>query len=720
MDVSYLLNELNDAQREVVAAPIGNLLVLAGAGSGKTRVLVHRVAWLMQVEDVSPFSILAVTFTNKAAAEMRGRLEYLLAKPIGNMWVGTFHGLAHRLLRQHWQEAHLPQSFQILDTDDQYRLVRRILRELNLDEKQWSPKQAQWFINAQKDEGTRPHQLDAPADLYTKTLLRIYQAYQQACERSGLVDFAELLLRSYELLAKHPQVLAHYRQRFKHIVVDEFQDTNTIQYAWLSALAGSDNYFMAVGDDDQSIYGWRGAKIENIHKFRQDFPGTHLVRLEQNYRSTATILAAANSVIAYNSERLGKKLWTDGEQGEAIALYAAFNEVDEARFVVERIRDWETQGNNRKEAAILYRSNAQSRVIEEALIQAGMPYRVYGGLRFFDRAEIKDGLGYLRLLNNRNDDAAFERVVNTPTRGIGDKTLSIVREAARTDGIPLWQACLLLLRQTVLPARAHQALAGFIALIDTLALSTQELNLPGQIERVLQASGLFEHYRQEKGEVARARLENLEELVNAASQMQLEVSETLSPLAAFLAHVALESSDTQHQDEDNCVHLMTLHAAKGLEFGLVFMTGMEEGLFPSLMSAEEAGRIEEERRLCYVGMTRAMRKLYLSYAEKRMVHGSEKYHRRSRFIQEIPQDLVQEVRIRGTISRPLSYQQQAVSQVELEGQALSIGQQVSHSKFGEGIVLNFEGKGPQMRVQVKFAREGIKWLVAAYANLTVV
>jgi DNA helicase-2/ATP-dependent DNA helicase PcrA len=503
-------------------------------------------------------------------------------------------------------------------------------------------------------------------------------------------------------------------------VIDEFQDTNTLQYAWLSLLAGNHNYFMAVGDDDQSIYGWRGAKIENIHRFSQNFANTLVIRLEQNYRSTATILAAANSVIANNNERLGKKLWTDGEQGEAIALYAAFNEVDEARFIVERIRDWETQGNTRKEVAILYRSNAQSRVIEEALLQVGMPYRVYGGLRFFDRAEIKDALGYMRLINNRHDDAAFERVINTPTRGIGDKTLSLVREVARSQNLALWQAIKNLLAQKTLPARAQQALAGFMCLIDELAIQTAELTLPNQLEHVLHRSGLLEHYSKEKGEVARARIENLEELITAVSQFQPELDEGISVLAAFLSQVTLESAESQAQKDDNCVHLMTLHAAKGLEFSLVFMAGMEEGLFPSLMSAEEPGRIEEERRLCYVGMTRAMRKLYLSYAEKRMLHGSEKYHRCSRFVNEVPQNLIQEVRLRGTISRPLSYQQQTTQQVDIEGQHLSVGQAVRHPKFGEGVVLNFEGKGPQTRVQVKFNREGIKWLVAAYANLEII
>jgi len=719
MDVSHLLNELNAAQREAVAAPMGNLLILAGAGSGKTRVLVHRVAWLIEVERVSPFGILAVTFTNKAAAEMRGRLENLLQRPLGNMWVGTFHGLAHRLLRSHWQDVGLPQGFQILDNDDQYRLVRRILRELNVDEKHWSPKQVQWFINAQKDEGLRPEQLSQAPDLYTKTMVRIYQAYQETCDRSGLVDFAELLLRSFELWRKQPEILDHYRQRFQYLVIDEFQDTNSIQYAWLKLLACPSNYFMAVGDDDQSIYGWRGAKIENIQRFTQDFANTQVIRLEQNYRSTATILAAANSVIANNNERMGKKLWTDGEQGEAIAVYAAFNEIDEARFIVERIRDWETQGNNRKEAAILYRSNAQSRVIEEALLQVGMPYRVYGGLRFFDRAEIKDALGYMRLINNRNDDAAFERVINTPTRGIGDKTLSLVREIARHQGLSLWQAIKALVAQKSLSGRAEQALLGFVNLIDKLAADVADFSLPQQFEHVLEHSGLLDYFRKEKGEVARARIENLDELVTAASQFQPDLEEGVSVLAVFLSQVTLESAESQAQADDNCVHLMTLHAAKGLEFSLVFMAGLEEGLFPSLMSAEEPGRIEEERRLCYVGMTRAMRKLYLSYAEKRMLHGSEKYHRRSRFINEIPQDLVQEVRLRGTISRPLSYQQQATPHVEVAGQQLSIGQAVAHPKYGEGIVLNFEGKGPQTRVQVKFAKDGIKTFVAAYVNFQI-
>ncbi|RLA50129.1 MAG: DNA helicase II, partial [Gammaproteobacteria bacterium] len=507
MDVTDILSPLNDAQRDAVAAQNRNMLVLAGAGSGKTRVLVHRIAWLIRAEDFSPWSILAVTFTNKAAREMRSRIEEMLHIPAHGMWVGTFHGLAHRLLKAHWKEAGLPQNFQILDSDDQLRLVKRVCRELELDESRWPPKQAQWYINGHKDEGLRSSHIDVPhGDLFGQTMLQVYRAYEGACERGGMVDFAELLLRAHELWLKSPQVLRHYQGRFRQILVDEFQDTNTIQYAWLRVLAGRDIPVVAVGDDDQSIYGWRGAKIENIQRFTEDFASTHTVRLEQNYRSTETILQAANGVIAYNTGRLGKELWTAGEPGEPITLYAGFNEQDEARFIVEQIEQWLEGGNNRSSVAILYRSNAQSRVLEEALIRAAVPYRIYGGQRFYERLEIRNALAYLRLLRNRPDDAAVERVINTPPRGIGSKTLDIVRTCARSRDISMWQAITAVIEEKLLPARALTALEGFVVLVNELDSSTDELTLAEVVEHVIQASGLIAFHEKEKGEKGQARV----------------------------------------------------------------------------------------------------------------------------------------------------------------------------------------------------------------------
>jgi len=722
MDVSAILDPLNDAQRDAVAAPLGHALILAGAGSGKTRVLVHRIAWLIQAEAVSPYSILAVTFTNKAAAEMRGRIEELLAIPARGMWVGTFHGLAHRLLRAHWRDANLPQNFQILDSDDQYRFVRRVIRVLELDEDQWSPKQAQWFINGKKDEGLRAQHLDHGGDPYQRQMIRIYAAYQEACERAGVVDFAELLLRALELWRNRPEILAHYQQRFRHILVDEFQDTNAIQYAWLRLLAGNDCHIFIVGDDDQSIYGWRGAKIENIQRFGQDFAGSRMLRLEQNYRSTGTILAAANALIDNNTGRLGKKLWTADSEGEPVHVYSAFNDLDEARFIADRITTWTEQGNPRKGAAVLYRSNAQSRVIEEALIQYGIPYRVYGGLRFFERAEIKNALAYLRLLHNRHDDTSFERIINIPTRGIGERTVEVVREHARLQGISLWQATVDTLNSDRLTARSKNALQTFINLIERFSDAIDGLELAEQVEEVVHNSGLMGHYKKEKGEKGQARMENLEELVTAARQFDYdsgEDEEELDPLSAFLSHAALEAGEGQADPDQDCVQLMTLHTAKGLEFPLVFLCGLEEGLFPHRMSIEEPGRLEEERRLCYVGITRARQHLYISHAESRRLYGAEDYAAPSRFISEIPDELKQEIRLNQRAQTPVrpvaarAFRQPA--QASPDG--LSLGQRVSHPKFGEGVVLNYEGRGNNARVQVNFNQAGSKWLVVAFANL---
>ncbi|AOR62814.1 DNA helicase II [Pectobacterium wasabiae] len=720
MDVSDLLDGLNDKQRAAVAAPRSNLLVLAGAGSGKTRVLVHRIAWLLSVENCSPYSIMAVTFTNKAAAEMRHRINHLIGTSQGGMWIGTFHGLAHRLLRAHHMDANLPQDFQILDSDDQLRLLKRLIRALNLDEKQWPPRQAMWFINGKKDEGLRPQHIESYGNPIEQTWQRVYQAYQEACDRAGLVDFAELLLRAHELWLNKPHVLNHYRERFTNILVDEFQDTNRIQYAWIHMLAGDSAKVMIVGDDDQSIYGWRGAQVENIQLFLKDFSGAETIRLEQNYRSTSNILKAANALIAHNGGRLGKNLWTDGVEGEPISLYCAFNELDEARYVVNRVKAWQENGGALKDNAILYRSNAQSRVLEEALLQQSMPYRIYGGMRFFERQEIKDSLSYLRLIANRNDDAAFERVVNTPTRGIGDRTLDVVRQTARDRQLTLWQATRALLQEKVLAGRAAASLQRFIELIDALAYETSELPLHVQTDRAIKDSGLWSMYEQEKGEKGQARVENLEELVTATRQFSYqEEDQDLMPLQAFLSHAALEAGEGQADANQDAVQLMTLHSAKGLEFPQVFIVGMEEGMFPSQMSLDEGGRLEEERRLAYVGVTRAMEKLTITYAESRRLYGKEAYHRPSRFVGELPEECVEEVRLRASVSRPVNHQRLGTP-ITQNDSGYKLGQRVRHAKFGEGTIVNLEGSGDHARLQVAFQGQGIKWLVAAYAKLETV
>ncbi|MGD8112365.1 DNA helicase II [Vibrio sp. TRT 17S01] len=720
MDPSLLLDGLNDKQREAVAAPLENMLVLAGAGSGKTRVLVHRIAWLMSVEQASPFSIMSVTFTNKAAAEMRARIEELMMGSASGMWNGTFHGICHRILRAHYLDAKLPEDFQIIDSDDQQRLLKRLIKAQNLDDKQWPARQVAWWINGKKDEGLRPQHIDAYHDPVTKTYLQLYTAYQEACDRAGLVDFAEILLRAHELLRDNKFVREHYQARFKHILVDEFQDTNNIQYAWLRMMAGPECHVMIVGDDDQSIYGWRGAKVENIEKFTLEFPSVSTIRLEQNYRSTKTILEASNTLIANNTERMGKELWTDGAEGELISVYSAYNELDEARFAVNKIKEWQDKGGALVDSAMLYRNNAQSRVLEEALIQAGLPYRIYGGMRFFERQEIKDALSYLRLIANRNDDAAFERVVNTPTRGLGDKTLETIRFAARDRGCTMWEASIALLEEKVLAGRAAGALSRFIELIIALEDDTIEQPLHHQTDHVIKYSGLYAMYEQEKGEKSKARIENLEELVTATRQFEKpEEAEEMTLLTAFLTHAALEAGEGQADEFEDAVQLMTLHSAKGLEFPLVFMVGVEEGMFPSQMSAEEAGRLEEERRLCYVGMTRAMEKLYITYAEMRRLYGQDKYHKPSRFIRELPESCLDEVRMKAKVSRPASSGRfsQTVVKESFNETGFNLGSRVMHPKFGEGTIINFEGSGPQSRVQVAFNGEGIKWLVTAYAKL---
>ena len=720
MDVTTIINSLNDAQRLAVTAPSQAMLVLAGAGSGKTRVLVHRIAWQIKVEGVSPHSILAVTFTNKAAKEMRGRIENLLSISAHNLWIGTFHGIAHRLLRRHAQQARLPETFQVMDSGDQLRVIKRLLSNLNFDDKQWPPKEMQWYINAQKDEGIRARHCVETGDSHDRQRLIIYKAYEELCDRSGLVDFAELLLRAHELLRDNADVLEFYQKRFTQVHVDEFQDTNTIQYAWLRLLTdGKDNLFV-VGDDDQSIYGWRGAKIENIYSFQRHYPNHQIIKLEQNYRSTGTILKASNKVITNNTGRMGKELWTDAGDGDLISLYAAFNEQDEAYFVVDRIRAWVNEGGIRSDTAILYRSNAQSRQFEEKLMATGTPYIVYGGLRFFDRAEIKNALAYLRVIANRHDDASFERVINTPTRGIGAKAIDEMRNIARDQSVSLWSAAILLINQRTMSARATNALIVFLELIKSLENDIEELTLDEKVKRIVEKSGLMALYQNEKMDKGDEKIENLEELVNAAKLFEFDKDneDKLGEVDMFLSYAALEAGVSQSEESEDCVQLMTLHSAKGLEFKQVFLVGLEEGLFPSQQSVDDTGRLEEERRLCYVGMTRAMQQLYLTYAESRRLYGRETYPRPSRFLREIPAELLQEVRMRATISRPVNAVQAKSAKFQTQG-SYKLGQRVSHAKFGEGVVLQIEGEGAQERVQINFKSAGVKWLMLAYAKLDI-
>ena len=721
MDISELLDGLNDKQREAVAAPLGNYLVLAGAGSGKTRVLTHRIAWLIAVENISEGSIMAVTFTNKAAAEMRHRIQDTLSKHaqsnLFGMWIGTFHSIAHRLLRAHHLDVNLPQDFQILDSEDQLRLVKRLMKLHNYDDKAFPPKQACWYINNKKDEGLRPQDINDFGDRQEKEWIKIYQIYQDTCDRAGLVDFAELLIRAYELFAKKPVILQRYQQRFQHILVDEFQDTNKIQYAWIKILAGNMGKVMIVGDDDQSIYGWRGAQVENIQKFLKDF-NAETIRLEQNYRSTGNILKSANQLISNNSDRLGKNLWTDGEMGEPVGIYAAFNELDEAKFVASQIQNWVDDGGELDDCAVLYRSNSQSRVIEEALIRCQIPYRIYGGMRFFERQEIKDALAYLRLINNRQDDAAFERVINTPTRGIGDRTLDVLRNLTRERQITLWQAVQVATQENMLTGRASTALLRFQELINSLQVDTAEMPLFAQTDFVIKHSGLYDMYKQEKGEKGEVRIENLEELVTATREfIKPDEAEDMTDLTAFLTHASLEAGEEQASPHQSCVEMMTLHSAKGLEFPRVFMVGVEEGVFPSFRSFEEPGRLEEERRLAYVGITRAKQKLTICYAESRRVYTKEERHLPSRFITELPSECIQEIRLRGTVTRALNQAKVGSLSMSLPENEWKMGQKVKHEKFGFGTVINVEGSDNNTRLQIAFQAQGIKWLIAHLAKL---
>jgi DNA helicase II / ATP-dependent DNA helicase PcrA len=718
VDVTPLIGNLNPAQKEAVTAPPEHRLVLAGAGSGKTRVLVHRVAWLIAVENVSPHSILAVTFTNKAAAEMRGRLEHLLQIPVQALWVGTFHGIAHRMLRMHWKEAKLPQNFQILDSDDQQRLIKRVMKGLDMPEDQWPVKTVAGFINSQKEEGRRPQHLEDTGDFSMRQFVRVYTAYQATCDQAGLVDFTELLLRAYEICRDNEQIQAHYRRRFRHVLVDEFQDTNTLQYAWLKVLADDTGVMFCVGDDDQSIYSWRGAKVENMIRMEKDFPGTEVVRLEQNYRSSGTILKAANGLIGHNRARLGKNLWTESGEGTPIQLYAAFNDHDEVEFVVNRIREFHGRGRDYKDLAILYRTSAQSRVFEEALIRMRIPYRIYGGLRFFERMEVKDALAYLRLLSNRADDGAFERIVNLPPRGIGNTTLDRLRQLAKDQGTSLWHVAK---NGAATLGRTAAPLLAFVQLVESMEEKTANVPLSFATEIVIDLSGLRDHYKKERGEQAEARLENLDELINAARGFEHPEEEGVSPVSAFLTHAALEAGERQAGEGEDCVQMMTLHSAKGLEFPVVFLVGLEQGLFPHLRAVEE-GSMEEERRLCYVGMTRAKEHLFLSHAEIRRVHGSEQIAPPSQFLREIPPETIVETRPRVAVQRPVFVPRSraAPSPRFVDDSSIGgfkLGQRVQHRSFGEGVVTSFDGDGDRIRVEVRFREAGTKWLMLSYANL---
>lgn len=722
MDVSVALEGLNKAQREAVAAAPGNILVLAGAGSGKTRALTRRIAWLIHTGQAEPGNILAVTFTNKAATEMRNRVETLLPQPASDMWIGTFHRIAHRLLRVHWQEASLPQSFQILDRGDQLRVVKRVVLDLELDPEQYLPKEVQGFINTRKNRGLRPQALDPPEYPKQQQLIKIYQAYQQYCDHAGLVDFDELLLRAYELFRDKDSLLARYQQRFRHLLVDEFQDTNDLQYAWLRRLASQDNYMFAVGDDDQSIYGFRGAGGPgNMARFKKEFPKVTECRLEQNYRSTANILKAANALIANNEARLGKDLWTEGEAGAKLELCAAYNEYEEARFVVERVRDAKMRdGIDYQDNAILYRVNALSRVLEETLNQAGVPYRVVGGLRFYERMEIKDALAYVRLAALPHDNAAFERIVNTPVRGIGSRSVEELRNQARAGSASLWRTSQEAVAQAKhQPRRGLSALEGFLDLLQNMAQTLRDNPLDAAVDLIIQASGLLKHYEKEGREKAQIRAENLEELVRAAADFEdwfkinKEYLGELDLLSAFLSHAALEAGETEADAVDDKVQVMTLHSAKGLEFQQVYMVGMEEGVFPHWRSLDKAEELEEERRLCYVGMTRAMSKLTLSRALSRRLYSAESTPMPSRFLKEIPAQLIEADEPDDAVAPDFL---SAASDADFSA-PFHLQQRVRHAKFGVGTVLNLEGQGSHARVQVIFDTVGAKWLVLAYANL---
>ena len=718
---SPLLDNLNPEQLEAVTLPHTSALILAGAGSGKTRVLTTRIAWLLATGRATPLSVLAVTFTNKAAKEMLTRLSALTPISTRGMWVGTFHGLCNRMLRAHYRDAELPQLFQIMDTQDQLALIKRLYKAHNIDDERFPARQLQSMVNAAKEEGLRPNQVEAH-DEFTRRQVEHYALYQQACEREGVVDFPELLLRNYELLTKHQGLREHYRRRFSHILVDEFQDTNVLQYKWLRLLAGPDTAMFAVGDDDQSIYAFRGANVANMQHLERDF-GTpdkpvKLIKLEQNYRSHGHILDAANALIKHNQGRLGKNLWTSDARGEPVRAFVAPTDIDEASFIVEIVKGLVDDGVSPAEIGVLYRSNAQSRVVEHALFNAGMPYRVYGGMRFFERAEVKHALAYLRLVATASDDGAFLRVVNFPPRGVGTRTLEGLQERARTTGVSLWQAAC----SAPAGGKAGASLVAFVKMIEGLRAATSGMQLSETIEHVIHASGLLAHYTAEKD--GQERIENLQELVSAANSFVREAErgigdEALDPLTAFLSHAALEAGETQAAEGRPALQLMTVHSAKGLEFHTVFVTGLEEGLFPHENSLSEYDGLEEERRLAYVAVTRARRRLYLTHAQSRMLHGQVRYNVASRFLDELPAGTVQWLSPKsGREAREFAAHAAPAPQGGARAQpGWRIGQSVKHTRFGLGIIIDAEGRGSDARVQVNFREAGVKWLALEYAKL---
>lgn len=722
MEILHQIEQLNTAQQLAVTAEFGNLLVLAGAGSGKTRVLINRIAWLITERQASPHSILAVTFTNKAASEMRHRLISMLGGNMRSIWVGTFHGLAHKMLRQNWREANLVENFQVIDSDDQLRMIKRVFKNLSIDEERWEPKKAQGFINRKKDEGIYARQLGRPESAYEQVMGDIYVHYENLCQENGVLDFADLLLKSYGLLANNPELRDYYQTKFTHFLVDEFQDTNTIQYLWLNILTQRAASVTVVGDDDQSIYGWRGAKIENIRRFEQEYAQTKIIRLEQNYRSTNTILAAANALIDHNSGRLGKTLWTQSKQGEPIIVYAALNEEDEALFIARSIQKYFNNGGKLSDIGVLYRSNAQSRVLEESLVRLGVPYTIYGGLRFFERAEIKDALSYVRLAVNNKDNAAFERAVNIPPRGIGKVSLDKLRDFAAANDAPLLATAKEAVETKVITGKARAGLLDFIEVIQDLEKIVNHGSVTEIIELVVNRSGLLNYFKEQRGERAQSQAENLAELVSATADFVYDPNEAdplqAPPIIDFLAYTALESGDLQVDTHQDAVQLMTLHSAKGLEYPVVYICGLEEGLFPHHFSAEDPQKLEEERRLCYVGITRAMEQLYITYARRRRLFGNEEARRVSRFVREIPENLIEEKSRRLTVQPSVVNNNLPSEEMGSDtGLGFNLGQRVRHAKFGVGVVVDYEGSGERARVSVNFAGAGTKWLVLSYAKL---
>lgn len=728
--MSDLLANLNPEQLAAVTLPPQHSLILAGAGSGKTKVLTTRIAWLISTGQVGPYGIIAVTFTNKAAKEMLARLSAMLPINTRGMWIGTFHGLCNRLLRAHYREAGLPALFQILDSADQLSAIKRLLKNLNVDEEKYPPRELAHFINAHKEQGIRPAQAEVYDD-YTRRRVDLYAEYEAQCQREGVVDFAELLLRTYELLMRHEPLRRHYQERFRHILVDEFQDTNRLQYAWLKLLAGHEGAIplengaclFAVGDDDQSIYAFRGAEVGNMRDLEREFAVKNVIRLEQNYRSHGNILDAANALIKNNRGRLGKNLWTDAGAGEPIRVFEGFSDLDEARFIVDEIRELVRDGASRQQVALLYRSNAQSRVLEHQLFTQGVPYRVYGGLRFFDRQEVKHALAYLRLLANPDDDTAFSRVVNFPTRGIGTRSIEALQEAAHRNNTSLYNAA------ASLSGKAAASVGNFIRLIETLRVETEDLPLPEVIEHLIDRSGLRQHYLTEKE--GQERLENLDELVNAATAFLQDEDGSLAnpddsnPVASFLSHASLEAGERQAGEGQEAVQLMTVHAAKGLEFDIVFITGLEHGLFPHDNAAQERDGLEEERRLMYVAVTRARKRLYLTHAQTRMLHGQTRYSVPSPFLTELPEKLLRKIGGGSTQNMASFTPRQSVGAIPKASSGAAenvggfrIGQNVSHAKFGAGVIISAEGRGKDARVQVNFGAHGVKWLALEYAKLT--